>query len=58
METTPEELATILAALRFWQRAGLGGASKPQEWDIATNDGTVEPLTEEQIDTLCERINV
>lgn len=54
---TDEEQATVLAALRFWQRAGHGASSTPPEWDIATNEGTVEPLDEPAIDDLCERIN-
>ena len=60
MEYTASELATILAALRYWQRRGLTSASMPSvmpEWDIATNEGTVEPMTPAEIDNLCERIN-
>ena len=48
------ELATVLAALRYWQRKLPIGA-KP-EADIAT-DGGIEPLSAEEIDALCEKIN-
>lgn len=49
------ELATVLAALRYWQREGLhsGGA----EHDIAEDGGDVDPLDAEDIDELCGRIN-
>ena len=55
----PRERNTILAALRYWQRLGLGGPTKPEgifEWPIAA-DGDVVPLSPEEIDTLCERLN-
>jgi hypothetical protein len=54
---TSRELATVLAALRYWQ----------QDLDQSGEDGVPideehfkdeEPLTSEQIDALCERINV
>lgn len=50
------EVATILAALRLWQIT-------PNAWrrsahmEIATDGGEIEPLTAEEIDALCERIN-
>lgn len=49
------ELATVLAALRFWQRMGIldGG----YEYDIAADIGSFEPLSDREIDALCERIN-
>lgn len=49
-------LATILAALRFWQAA-------PDDWkaarfmDVATDGGEIEPMSSDQIDRLCEEIN-
>ena len=50
------EHATILAALRFWQRAGNTG-NEPENV-IATNEGELEqPLDTPAIDALCERIN-
>ncbi|OAN76732.1 hypothetical protein A8B82_15165 [Sulfitobacter sp. EhC04] len=58
------EHATMLAALRFWQRSGLGDGTRDlvdglpyHQRDIATDDGTLDPLTVEEIDALCERIN-
>ena len=53
---TPRELATILAALRYWQREGLRG--DPQaELDIASDSGAFEMMTPDEIDPLCERLN-
>jgi hypothetical protein len=52
------EHATILAALRYYQAALAG--FRPAMADIeviATNCGTVAPLDEHDIDTLCDRIN-
>jgi hypothetical protein len=49
------EHATILAALRYWQRKGL--ESPAPEDDIATNAGTLIGLSAEEIDELCEWIN-
>jgi hypothetical protein len=49
------ELATILAALRYWQREGLSSAGHEQ--DIASNGYRFEALSEQEIDTLCERLN-
>lgn len=46
------ELATVLAALRYWQRIGIRAACP--EADIAGPDG----LWPEEIDALCERINI
>jgi hypothetical protein len=56
------EHATVLAALRYWQRIissypyGDGSLPSPEE-DVATNGGDVEALGSEEIDDLCERIN-
>jgi hypothetical protein len=49
------EMATILAALRYWQREGL--LSGGREQDIATNEDRLRALSAEEIDALCERIN-
>jgi hypothetical protein len=52
------ELATILAALRYWQRIGYQSDAKYDGEDsIANVAGTVEALTPDEIDSLCERIN-
>ncbi len=48
------ELATILAALRYYQAAPFVGN---RFMDIATNGGEVDPLDADAIDTLCEEIN-
>ncbi|CAM4193970.1 hypothetical protein NOLU111490_12290 [Novosphingobium lubricantis] len=47
------ELATVLAALRGHQRR----TCPPDLLDIATNGGRYVPLTSEEIDGLCERLN-
>lgn len=49
------QLSTVLAALRFWQREG--AMSGGHEQDIADDGGTIEQLTPDEIDTLCEEIN-
>jgi hypothetical protein len=56
---TPRELATILAGLRMAQaRAGDGWPDDGSSYrDIATNNGFLRPLTVEEIDDLCERLN-
>lgn len=50
------ETATVLAALRYWQREGLQSAGHEQ--DIACDGGTLTPLTAVEIDALAERINI
>src|SRR5690606_33858515 len=47
MHPDDRELATILAALRYWQRHGLkpdGSTNAIPEDDVATDGGTLEPL--------------
>lgn len=61
------ELATVLAALRHWQRTAvfrsiLNGRTfirmeADPEAQIATNQGQINPLDPLEIDTLCERLN-
>lgn len=59
------ELATVLAALRMWQRGSCGttGAQAQvleaahAEMDIATDGERLEPLLSSEIDELCERFN-
>jgi hypothetical protein len=55
---TPCEHATVLAALRYWQRIGPSMYMARDEYDIATDGGTKEPLQPDAIDRLCERINL
>jgi hypothetical protein len=49
------EHATVLAALRYWQREGL--MSSGHEGDIATQGGTMSMMQPNEIDELCERLN-
>lgn len=49
------QLATILAALRYWQRNMPVDARL--EDDIASNGGQVTPLADEEIDEICEAVN-
>jgi hypothetical protein len=52
------ETATLLAALRFWQQAVEHvGIQDLDEYSIATDEGTVDPLSTLEIDELCDRIN-
>jgi hypothetical protein len=63
---TSQELATVLAALRYWQRKYRpereGGANGHgvNDWliDIATGGGEFATLDTTEIDALCERLNV
>jgi hypothetical protein len=54
MNLDNRQTATVLAALRYWQREGW--RSVGHEHDIAS-DGGVEPLTASEIDALCESLN-
>jgi hypothetical protein len=59
---TDRELATVLAALRHWQRAAyrrnaMGGPNALPEWDIATQGDELKELSYTEIDALCERLN-
>ncbi len=56
LEISDRELHTVLAALRLWQ-TGVGIFDHGALRDIVTNGGTHEPLTVDEIDRLCERIN-
>jgi hypothetical protein len=56
MKLNPRELGTVLAALRLWQMSDLRRQA-PDLVEIATDDGEHEPLTNSEIDALCERIN-
>ena len=60
LNVNDRELATILAALRYWQRRGILGPTKPHclaEWDVAADNGKHTPLSADEIDALCERVN-
>lgn len=51
------ELATVLAALRYWQRVGTLDKGAPED-DIATEGGTIQPLDVAEIDDFCEELNL
>lgn len=51
---TREEIATMLAALRYWQNHR---PSNPELHEIATDGGTLAPLDTHDIDDLCNKIN-
>lgn len=55
LSVSTREFHTILAALRNWQTTR--HLKLPTLDEIATNEHTVEPLTNSEIDALCERIN-
>jgi len=58
-DLSDRELATILAALREWQGILAGNEPAEEEVDaIASDGGRFLPLTPEEIDDLCERLNV
>ena len=57
LSVTPREFATILAALRFWQTNDRNTAAQAPEYDIASDSGQFEPLSNDEIDTLCEQLN-
>lgn len=54
-----DELATILAALRFYQEKGMGNPDNRSDeiHDIATNGDEVTSLDDDGIDALCEKLN-
>jgi hypothetical protein len=56
---TDAELATILAALRYYQQHEQHLAENRSPWinDIATNGGQAAALSAEEIDRLCEELN-
>lgn len=54
---TSAQVATVLAALRFYQRGLIEGTVPPEILNIASDDGIEEPLTAEEIDELCEQVN-
>jgi hypothetical protein len=55
-----QEIATIIAALRFYQENGLGfpGNRSNDIHEIATDGGTVTSLDEEGIDELVDKIQL
>jgi len=60
MSLNRRELATILAALRFHQDENLQGQRVIADLAIraiATDGGTLKPLSSREIDALCARLN-
>ena len=58
IKLTREQHATILAALRFYQHSGGGGTDRPGSVvDIASDCGGLNPLNDDGIDRLCEKLN-
>lgn len=55
LQVSAREFHTILAALRNWQATR--HLKLPNLDEIATNEHTVESLTNSEIDALCERLN-
>lgn len=53
MKLTDRELATILAALRYWQQ----DLAENPDGPISEHFEEATPLTVEEIDELCERLN-
>jgi hypothetical protein len=61
LDVSNRELATILAALRYHQAENLQGSSEIPDQairEIATDGGCLRPLSSQEIDQLCERINL
>jgi hypothetical protein len=54
-QITARELATVLIALRHWQKVSPENAEVFE--DIATDGGRFEPLSVDEIDELCTRLN-
>lgn len=60
LRVNDRELATILAALRFYQDGNLqDGRQISDEWiiEVATGGGTLKPLNADEVSALCERLN-
>jgi hypothetical protein len=56
-EFSPKELATVLAALRFWQRSVKGTTPRIIEGYEHFIVSEQTPLEDHEIDNLCERLN-
>jgi len=54
------ELATILGALRFHQAENLQGSGQIPDQsilDVASDGGTLKPLSHAEVDRLCQKLN-
>lgn len=57
-ENDRRERATILAALRYWQRkTSMSNSDSTQEQIIATDGGTLEQLDYDEVEALCDKLN-
>jgi hypothetical protein len=56
-QLSDRELATLLAALRYWQQNLALAALHPKDGPISSHFDEHPPLTVEEIDALCERLN-
>lgn len=56
LKARESELSAILAALRYWQRCGDFAGDDIQ--NIATDGGRVEALDNDEIDDLCQQMNL
>lgn len=56
MELSDRELATVLAALRYWQQS-MDGSTAWAKHVMPEHFYDVKPLTSGEIGALCERIN-
>jgi hypothetical protein len=57
---TPEELAAVLTGLRVLQKEMVKHEANLHDdpvWEIMTCGGEITPLTVEEINDLCERLN-
>jgi hypothetical protein len=54
IQFTERELATVLAALRYWQQ----DLAENEDGPICEHFTDQTPLTVEEIDDLCERLNL
>ena len=57
MKLTDRELATVIAALRYWQKWVPVDETPIELAEIASGDGKFECMDEAEIDALCERLN-
>ena len=61
LRITRRQLATILAALRFHQDENLqAGGDIPDQSirEIATDGGSIKPLDFDEVEKLCEKLNL
>src|SRR6266581_1863920 len=57
---TGRELATVLGALRYWQRTTTQRQRHDrtfEEFSVVTDSAALEPLADAEIDALCQRLN-